>query len=88
MKILFIANRAEFGGAPKCMLELITQLIDKYGVTIEVVTSSEGPIAKWCMEHNIRYYAVGHTSFAVGKGSTVFRRLAKTVLTPYYFLKS
>lgn len=88
MKILFIANRAEFGGAPKCMLELIEQLIQQYGVEVEVVTSGENVIAQWCDEHNLKHYAVGHTSFAIGKGSTPIRRVAKTILTPYYFVRS
>lgn len=88
MKILFVANKAEFGGAPKCMLELIEQLIRNYGVEIEVVTSGNGAIAKWCDERNVKHYAVGHVPFAIGKGSTPFRRIAKTILTPYYFLKS
>ncbi len=87
MKILFIANRAEFGGAPKSMLELIEILMRDYGITIEVVTSSKNAIAKFCEERNIKYYAVGHTSFAVGKGSTPIRRMVKTLLLPYYYIK-
>lgn len=88
MKVLFVANRAEYGGAPKCMLELIDQLIQNYGVEVEVITSIESEIARWCDARNIKHYAVGHTSFAIGKGSTPIRRFAKTLLTPYYLVKS
>lgn len=87
MKVLFIANKSEFGGAPKCMLELIDLLTKDYGVRVEVVTHGENLIANWCKERNIKYYAVGHVPFAIGKGSTPFRRFGKTVLTPFYYIK-
>lgn len=88
MKILFVANRAEFGGAPKCMMELIDILTVKYGVEVEVLTHGENDITAWCKERNIVSYAVGHVPFAIGKGSTPFRRFAKMLLTPYFFLNS
>lgn len=87
MKILFIANKAEYGGAPKCLLELIDQLRTKENVQIEVVTHGRNTITSWCDERGIKSYAVGHISYAIGKGSTPLRRLAKTVLTPYYSIK-
>lgn len=88
MKVLFIANKSEFGGAPKCMLELIELLTRQYGVDVEVVTYGENKIAEWCKERKIKYYAVGHVPFAIGKGSTPVRRFGKTILTPVYFIKS
>ncbi len=88
MKVLMIAGKSEFGGAPKCMLELMDILKDREDVTFEVVTHGRAKIAEWCGKRAIRSYAVGHVPFAVGKGSTSVRRIAKTVLTPYYYLKS
>lgn len=86
MKVLFIANRTEFGGAPKCMLELITLLQVQYDIEIEVVTHGENRIAEYCKSRNIKYYAVGHMPFAIGKGSTSLRRVVKTLLIPYYYI--
>lgn len=88
MRVLFIANRSEFGGAPKCMMELIELLKNRYGVEIEVVTHGDHAIGEFCRARNITYYAVGHIPFAVGKGSTGFRRGIKTILMPYYFWNS
>ncbi len=87
MKVLMIAGKSEFGGAPKCMLELMDILKDKEDITFEAVTHGKAKITEWCSKRGIRSYAVGHIPFAVGKGSTPIRRIAKSVLTPYYFLK-
>ena|GEM_PF-2426717 len=87
MKVLFVSNECEFGGAPKCMMELVEQLIQK-GVSIEILTTGTNKTAKFCEDRNIRYYPVGHVSFAIGRGSTPIRCLAKTILTPYYYLRS
>lgn len=88
MKILFISNKSEFGGAPKCMLELIELLTRFYNIEVEVVTYGDYKISAWCRERNIKYYAVGHVPFAIGKGSTPVRRFGKTILTPMYYAKS
>lgn len=88
MKILMIADKSEIGGAPKCMLELMELLREKEDVEFEVATFGDEKIAEWCRQRHIKSYALGHIPFAIGKGSTPFRRVAKTVLTPLYYLKS
>ena len=88
MKVLFIANKSEFGGATKCMLELIELLIKFNNVEVELIVHGENFLAKWCKERNIKYYAFGHVPFAISKGSTIIRRIGKTILTPFYYIRA
>lgn len=86
MKVLLIANKAEFGGATKCLKELIHSFINA-NIDVELVVFGENYLYKFCEENGIECHAIGHVSFASGKGSTLFRKIIKFILIPYYYLK-
>ena len=89
MKVVYISNKGETGGAARSQMALIEELKKKYDVTPIVLTYSKGILSKLCDEQGIENYALSYEPFMIGGGSTKLRKAVKTILMPAYkFRKS
>ena len=64
IQVLMIACRYETGGAPRSMMEMVTQLSNTYGVKFTLALGQEGKLSKWCDENKIDYVISNHFTFA------------------------
>ena len=87
MKVVYIPNKSEQGGAFRSQKEVIDTLKNNYGVVPVVLTYRDGMLSKWCREKGIETYTIGYEPFMIGGGCTKLRRLVKTMLIPHYKLK-
>ena len=86
MKVLFIIQDVEAGGAANIVIDNIIELRNN-GVDIEVAISKKGRFSIFCEKMGIRYFALGHTQYYIGGGSTIIRKLIRRLLYPYYMFR-
>lgn len=87
MKVLYIPNKSEDGGAFRSQKEVISTLRESYGVTPVVLTYQDRNMSAWCRENGIETHTIGYEPFMIGGGCTKLRRFVKTMLIPHYKLK-
>ncbi len=87
MKVVYIPNKSEEGGAFRSQKELIATLREKHGVTPVVLTYRDGNLRKWCLENNIETHTIGYEPFMINSGCTRLRKMVKTMLLPRYKMK-
>ena len=87
MKVLYISNKNEKGGAYYSLMEMVLTLKDEYGVEPVILTQGENKLTKFCHANGIETYAVGHDPFMLYKGSTLPRKAVKFLLRPYYGIR-
>ena len=87
MKVVYIPNKSEQGGAFRSQKEVIETLKNNYGIVPVVLTYRDGMLSKWCREKGIETHTIGYEPFMIGGGCTRLRRLVKTMLIPHYKLK-
>ena len=84
MKVVYIANKNEKGGAFYSLMEMVLTLRDEHGVEPVILTQGENKLTEFCKKNGIETYAVGHDPFMLYKGSTLPRKTVKFILRPYY----
>ncbi len=84
MKILFIADTYETGGAFFSLMGMIDALTSLYdNVTPVILTSKYGKTNEFANERGIENYSVGHKAFLVNRGTTIPRRIIRLLSRPY-----
>lgn len=87
MKVLYISNKGETGGAARSQMAMIEVLRNDYGVYPIVLTYQKGILSNLCDKLGIENYSLGYEPFMIGGGSTRVRRLTKRILTPLYMIR-
>ena len=86
MKIVYIPDVGETYGAATSFKELVLTMRSEYNIIPIVLTSKKGKMYEEFKKNNIEVYAIGHKAFFVSKGSTILRKVVKTLLFPYYYI--
>lgn len=87
MKVIYIANKNEKGGAFYSLMEMVSILKSEYNVEPVVITQGEHLLTKFCMDRGIETHALGYDPFMLYNGSTAMRKAVKFALRPYYRLR-
>lgn len=77
-KIWFIAHKSEFGGAERCLLEMIEVMCD-LGAACEVIVPGKGPFTDKLQNRQINYKEV-HYRWWVSLNNSSLRRYARKVI--------
>ncbi len=87
MKILFVSNRVEIGGATNSMLALIKNLKDNHNVIPIVVSpNKKGKVYDFCKKNNIEYYYVKYFEIGYAFNVSTPKKIIKGILMPILFL--
>ncbi len=84
MKVLFVANEAQIGGATKSLIYLADYLRQKYDVEPFIIMSRKGLLTELCEKHNITYRILNYKPFFVPDASTTIKKVIKRTLYPFY----
>lgn len=87
MKVIYVSNKGETGGAARSQMAMIETLVEKHGIEPIVLTYSKGKLSELCDELGIENYPIAYEPFMIGGGSTLTIKIAKRLLLPYYVLK-
>lgn len=85
MKILFVANNNEIGGATKSMLELIGQESKKNQVI--VVTPKKEKVYEFCQKNNIKVFVIKYDSYLISEGNSKKSKMLRKILIPILKLR-
>ena len=71
VRLLMIACKFEAGGAPRSMMEMISELKNYYSVDITLAVSRDAYLADWCRKNDIKYLVCGHNIFSIAYESGI-----------------
>ena len=81
-KVLFIANKAQTGGATNALFNLVKNLKEKYSIEPVILVSSKGNLTQMCEKENINYIILNFKNFAIFEGNTKLARLLRKMAIP------
>lgn len=87
MKVVYIPDEPEQGGAYNSFREMVYELAENYGVEPIILTCKDGKYNRFAERHGYESYVIGHRAFYINKGSTTVRRHIKRFLFPYYYIR-
>ncbi len=87
MKILFVADQYEHGGATEALIEMIHLLKTDFNIDSLVITGHEDEVGSRLEKECIQHLFCGFRQFAIHKPQKGIRRLYLTLLKPYFMLK-
>lgn len=79
--VLFISDKSETGGAPKSMMDMISQLSKDYNII--VITPLVGKVYDFCSDNNIDVYVQNHDSFLIYEGTSKAKKVIRKVIVPF-----
>ena len=83
MKILYVLDTYEIGGAFLAFIDLIEEITEKHNDIVPVILASKhGKNNIFADKHGIESYSVGHKAFIMNKGSTFPRRIVRFITRP------
>lgn len=80
MNVLFIQDIGDVGGATKSLLELISNLHNKYNVNPIVVTSDYNSVNKFCEKNGFKNYSINHKQVIVPPSHNKIKNFFKKAL--------
>ncbi len=87
MKVLFVADVAESGGATKSLISMIGELKSVHDIEPIIAVSKKGIVTSFCEKNNINYIALGYRQFYINAGSTWLRKLIRVLFRPYLWIR-
>ena len=86
MKIIYIFNKSEIGGATKSGLVLIKKMKDNYNVVPIVLTPVEnGKVEKFCKNNNIECHVIKYKEIGYSLSVPLIKKIIKIMLFPFMF---
>ncbi len=83
MRVLYIADTYEIGGAFLAFIDLIDSITESHKDIVPLVLSSKrGKNNEYAESRGIENYDVGHKAFIMNNGSTIPRRLIRIITRP------
>ena len=82
MRILYIVDTYNVGGAVNSFIEMSSTIKKEYNIEPIVVVSKKGKISNYCDDTNIEYIVAGHRQFYVNAGSTIPRKIIRIIFRP------
>ena len=88
MKVLFIQDVGDVGGATNSLKELIKKLHDKYNVEPIVLTSEYNSVNIYCKKNNFENYAINHRQTIIPSSKNKFKNYLKHRLSTVLYLRN
>lgn len=86
MKVLYICNRGETGGATKSLLNLVLQL-SKMGVEPYVLTPNKhGYVMNFCKKNNIKCFYIKYYEIGYALNTSFLKKWIKILLYPFFWI--
>ena len=82
MKVLFVANEGQIGGATKCLFTLAKALKENKEVDPIILISKKGFLTDMCDKENIKYIILKFDAFVIPASEIPVKRLIKKMLFP------
>ncbi len=83
MKILYVADTYEIGGAFLAFIDLMGDILEKHqDITPIILTSKQGKNNEFADKYGVENYSVGHKAYYMNNGSTLPRKIIRFVLRP------
>lgn len=87
MKIVYIADQYDTGGAADALIEMILYLRELYDVYPIVLTAHNNALADRLNKYNIENYCIGHRQFAYNLKIESFRSLFIFLFIPLFWIR-
>lgn len=87
IKVLYIADIYEIGGAVLSFGDMISTLSDRFGVVPVVLASKDGKNKQLCGEKGYKCVVTGHRQFYINAGSTIPRKIIRIVFRPLLYCR-
>lgn len=87
MKVLYITDIYEIGGAVQSFLEMTSTLKSVYGVEPIIVVSKKGKVSERCRIEGNECHIAKYRQFYVNAGSTIPRQIIRKIFKPYLLLR-
>ena len=83
MKILYVADTYEIGGAFLSFISLLDDILQKHDDIVPIVLSSKhGKNNEFADKSGVENYSIGHKAYYMNNGSTLPRKIIRFVLRP------
>jgi len=86
MKVLFIPDVSEYGGAYNSFCEMVYCLHENHGVEPIILTARKGKYVEFAKKNGFEYLVVKYRPFYLQKGNTLEIRLAKFLVLPFLYV--
>lgn len=87
MKVVYIQDRGDKGGATNSLKEMVLNLSKIHQVQPIILTSEYNSVNDFANQHGIENYAIGHQAFLITPGNTKIKQILKRILKPILYLK-
>lgn len=88
MKVLFVANIGQIGGATNCLFTLANSLNKAKKIEPIILISKKGNLTNMCDKANIKYIILKFDAFVINEGSTKIKKIIKKFLFPIFKLRN
>ncbi|MBE5833709.1 MAG: glycosyltransferase family 4 protein [Butyrivibrio sp.] len=83
MRILYVADTYEIGGAFLAFIDLVGDILEKHqDITPIILASKQGKNNGFADKHGVENYSIGHKAYYMNNGSTLPRKIIRFVLRP------
>lgn len=87
MRVLFIPDIYEEGGAYNSFVDMVRLLNLKYDIDPIILASKKGNYTVFAESCGYEYHVIGHKGFYLSMGATRIRKVIKLFLVPYFFIR-
>lgn len=82
MKILYIQDFGDIGGATNSLKELVKKMNNNYNIEPIIITSDYNSVNQYADENNYENYSIKHKQFIVAPSKNIFKKIIKNYF-PY-----
>ena len=86
MKILFICNKGEIGGATKSLLTLLEHLKSMDITPIVLTPNKNGKVKEFCEKNKIKCVYIKYFEIGYSFNTSIFRKIIKYILLPFFYI--
>lgn len=87
MRVLYVPDLVEYGGAFNSFCEMVKTLSEKNNVNPIIICSKKGKYEQFARDNNYEVHIAGYKAFFVGRGSSEIRKIIKLLLKIPYILE-
>lgn len=88
MKVMYIQDIGDIGGATNSLKELVLKLNSKYNIIPIIVTSDYNSVNKYAIDNNFEQYNVNHKQIIVPSSENKMKNLLKHLFSPLLYCKN
>ncbi|WP_026670885.1 glycosyltransferase family 4 protein [Butyrivibrio sp. AE3006] len=87
MRVVFIPDVPEYGGAYNSFCEMVETLAENHSVEPIILTAKNGKYLEFAQSKGYESYVINYKPFYLQKGNTIEIRLVKFLLLPYLYCR-